>query len=152
MNRAAWIGGGIGLALAALAWSGATDALARLDAARAVAADARAEAAPVDRLADAPWRLAAPSADTALARAAARLRADAKANGVLVERAAVAAPIGPGLARLDLSLSGPEKAVLAVADRIERTGQGARWERWKLVAVPGGVRLTGSAALAWRRS
>ena len=151
MNRSAWIGGGIGLVLAALTWSGATDALARLDAARAVAADTRAAAAPVDRLVDAPWRLTAPSAKASLARVAVRLRADATANGVLVERAAAAAPIGPGLARLDLSLSGSEKAVLAVADRIERAGQGARWARWKIAAAPGGVRLTGSVALAWRR-
>lgn len=151
MSRAAWVGGAVGLALAALAWSGATDALARLDAARAVAADVRDEAAPVDRLADADWRLPATSAGKALRTVAIRLRSDAKANGVLVERAAAAVPAGAGLARLDLSLSGPEKAVLTVADRIEREDRGARWESWKLSSLPGGVRLTGRVAVAWRR-
>ncbi|PCD03705.1 hypothetical protein COC42_04960 [Sphingomonas spermidinifaciens] len=150
MSRAVWIGGGAGLALAALAWSGAGDALARLDAARAIAADARAEAAPIDRLADAPWRLQAPSARAAAAAVAARIRDGAKRNGVLVERAGAGAPVGPGLARLDLSLSGPEKAVLAVADAIERESRGARWERWRLEATAGGVRLSGSVAVAWR--
>lgn len=147
--RAAWIGGGIGLVLAALAWSGAADSLARLDAARAMAADARAAAAPVDRLADAAWRRRARSATAALSAVAIDARRRAQANGVLVERAVAAAPDGPGLARLDLSLSGPEKAVLTVADAIEREGAGTRWAAWRLTAAPGGVRLSGSVAVAW---
>ncbi|WP_315764255.1 hypothetical protein [Sphingomonas sp. Y38-1Y] len=150
MTRAALIGGGVGAALAALAWPSARASLDRLDAVRAGVAEDRAQAAPVDTVPNAAWRLRAGSAPSALASVAQRVRQAASGNGVLVEREAAADPIGPGVAQIDLTLSGPEKAVLAIADRVEREGAGARWQSWRLQPAPGGVRLSGSVAVAWR--
>lgn len=151
MSRAPLIGGVVGLTLAIAIWPSAQGAIDRLDAARAALAEARVERMGVDRAAGAGFRLRTGSAARAEAAAAARARRIAKANGVLVERAAHAAPGGPGLAGVALTLSGPEKAVLAVADSIEREGTGARWRDWRLAGVGGGaVRLSGTVAVAWR--
>jgi hypothetical protein len=91
-------------------------------------------------------------ADAAAARAAvmARVQALAKTGGVLVEEtAAAAAP--DGLVALRIRLSGPEKAVLAFAEGMERQRPLVRLAGWRVEPVRGGgVRLTGEALAAWR--
>lgn len=150
MNRALLIGGAAGMLLSLVPWWSAFRTLDSLDAARRIAAREEARAGPADRLSGASWRLAAGSAGAAQAATARRVRAAAKANGVLVETLKSAEPIGPGIARIELSMSGPEKAVLTLGDAVERGGRGVRWENWELAAVPGGVRLMGTVAIAWR--
>ncbi len=150
MNRGLLIGGLAGMLLSLVPWWTAFRNLDNLDLARTLAARESARRGPADRLADAPWRLAAGSAGAAQASVARRVRAAAKANGVLVETLKAAEPIGPGIARIELSMSGPEKAVLTLGDAVERGGRGVRWENWELAAVPGGVRLMGTVAIAWR--
>lgn len=150
MNRGVMIGGAVGVLLSLVPWWTAYRNLDNLDLARMLAAREEARSGPADRLAEAPWRLAAGSAGAAQSAVARRVRAAAKANGVLVERLKPAEPVAPGIARVELSLSGPEKAVLTLGDAVERGGSGVRWESWELAAVPGGVRLMGMAAIAWR--
>ncbi len=150
MNRGLLIGGAAGVLLSLVPWWTAYRNLDSLDLARTLAAREAARDGPADRLADAPWRLAAGSAGAAQALTARRVRVAAKANGVLIETLKAAEPIGPGIARVELSMSGPEKAVLTLGDAVERGGRGVRWENWELAAVPGGVRLTGTVAIAWR--
>lgn len=150
MNRGLLIGGAAGMLLSLVPWWTAFRTLESLDVARRIAAREAAQGGPADRLADAPWRLAAGSAGAAQATTARRVRVAAKANGVLIETLKSAEPIGPGIVRIELSLSGPEKAVLTLGDAVERGGRGVRWENWELAAVPGGVRLMGTVAIAWR--
>lgn len=144
------IGAGLVLALLVLPYTGA--ALGRLSNARAerdaLAALAKVPAA--NRAILAPG-LAIPARDAAAGRAAilARVQALAKAGGVLVEEvAAVDAP--PGLAVLRIRVSGAEKAVVALADALERGRPLVRLRSWQLVPIPGGVRLNGEAVAAWR--
>jgi hypothetical protein len=81
---------------------------------------------------------------------AARLRARAASAGVLVEQADRVRG-GGGLVRLRLRLSGPDKAVVALADRLEREAPLLRFTRWRVGALPdGGARLDGEAVAAWR--
>ena len=75
---------------------------------------------------------------------AANIRERARSGGVLVE--AIANASGPDrLVVLQLRLSGPEKAVLALADSLERDAPLVRLRGWRLAGIEGGVRLTGEA-------
>ncbi|TKD53121.1 hypothetical protein [Sphingomonas baiyangensis] len=91
------------------------------------------------------------SAQAAVAATLAVTRRSAAAAGVLVERATPATPAAPHVARLAMRLSGPEKAVLSLADGIVRGVPGAQWRSWRLTALPGGaLQLDGEMVLAWR--
>lgn len=79
----------------------------------------------------------------------ARIRERARGGGVLVEEAAVAKGSG-SLVVIRLRISGAEKAVIALADSLEREAPLVRLRTWKLVAIPGGVRLTADAVGAIR--
>lgn len=155
MNRAtliAGLGGGlVALALLAPATGTALGELARargaVDVAR-VAANAPA-ARPVPLTVAG---LRAPGGNEAAAARALveRVRRLAAEGGVLVEQAA-RVPAGEGLVKLQLRLSGPDKAVIALADRIEREAPLTRFAAWRVAALPGGgVRLEGEAVAAWR--
>ena len=155
MNRVtliAGIGGGL-VALALLAPATGT-ALGKLERARGAVAAARAAAnaparAPVPLTA---VGLRAPGGnEAAVARALAeRVRKLAAEGGVLVEQAA-RAPGGEGLVKLQLRLSGPDKAVVALTDRIEREAPLLRFAAWRASALPGGsLRIEGEAVAAWR--
>jgi len=86
-------------------------------------------------------------AAAALAQRVKRLAAD---GGVLVEQAA-RVPGGEGLVRLRLRLSGPDKAVVALTDRIEREAPLLRFASWQVSALAGGgLRVEGEAVAAWR--
>jgi hypothetical protein len=147
-----WPIGGViaGAALAALLMPVAVeslDHLAQLHAARA--ANAAQAASPAPDTAD--LRLPSGSAARGAALLVARVRRVAGSNGVLVERAGAGKPLSPGIAEVDVALSGSEKAVLSVADAIEREMPGTRWRTWRIAAMPGGaVRFQGEAAVAWR--
>ncbi len=83
------------------------------------------------------------------ARLAANIRERARSGGVLVEEAADIT--GPGrVVVLRLRLSGPEKAVLALADSLERDAPLVRLRSWRLMGIAGGVRLTGEAVAVRR--
>lgn len=79
----------------------------------------------------------------------ARIRERARAGGVLVEEAAPLKGDG-ALVVVRFRASGPEKAVIALADALERETPMVRLKRWKLVAIPGGVRLSGEAVAVMR--
>jgi hypothetical protein len=96
--------------------------------------------------------LAAPDRTAAARRIAAQLRAAATAGGLLVETIAPADPGAPGLVALDLQLSGPEKAVVAFADRTERARPLARFASWRVEAGEGGsIRLDARLVAPWHR-
>lgn len=155
MNRAtliAGIGGGV-LALALLAPATGT-ALGKLTRARdgAARAGAAASAPPARPMPLTAAALRAPGGTEAAAATglAARVRRLAADGGVLVEQA-VRVPAGDGLVRLKLRLSGPDKAVVALTDRIEREAPLLRFASWRATALPGsGLRLEGEALAAWR--
>ena len=139
-------GGGIAAALLLVPAVGGT--LERLTAARRAQADA---ALPVPRPAalvrpDLAWPV---GSDDAATRMAAELRGRARADGVLVERAEpLAAP--EGLVTLDVRLSGSERAVLALANGLERGQPLARWRRWSVTPAAAGLRLDGELVAPWR--
>lgn len=155
MNRAtlaAGIGGGLA-ALALLAPATGT-ALGKLAQARDAAAEARAlMAAPRARPVPlTPAGLRTPGGnEVAAARGLAeRVRRLAADGGVLVEQAG-RTPGDAGLVRLRLRLSGPDKAVAALAARIEREAPLMRFASWRVTALTGGgLRLEGEAVAAWR--
>jgi hypothetical protein len=96
--------------------------------------------------------LAAPDRNAAARGIAAQLRAAAIAGGLLVETIAPADPGAPGLVALDLRLSGPEKAVVAFADRTERARPLARFATWRVEAGEGGsIRLDARLVAPWHR-
>ncbi|MFZ5746579.1 MAG: hypothetical protein ACOY45_02850 [Pseudomonadota bacterium] len=138
-------GAGLLLALAVAPMVGtALGMLARARAAHAALAAAHAALArpPVPLVAaDA----AIPATDDRAARewAAARIREQARAGGVLAEEVApLRAP--DGLVAVRLRLSGPEKAVVAMADALERGAPLMRLREWRIEPAGGGaVRLTG---------
>lgn len=111
---------------------------------------AAAQAPPADIAIMVPG-LAIPAKDATAARAAImnRLQTLAKASGVLVEETN-AVDVPPGLGALRIRVSGAEKAVVALADALERGRPLIRLRGWQLVPIPGGVRLTGEAVGAWR--
>lgn len=155
MNRATLITGVVaGLAAVALLAPATGTALgelarARDDVARIRAAASGPVAQPVPLTAAA---LRAPGGNDAAAAKllAAQVRRLAAAGGVLVEQAA-RVPAGEGLVRLQLRLSGPDKAVVALTDRIEREAPLLRFAAWRVHALPqGGLRIEGEAVAAWR--
>lgn len=143
----AWgLGGGVAAAL--LLSPAMFGTLERLAAGRRAAAEA---AQPVPRPAalvrtDLAWPV---GGGEPAARVAAELRARARAGGVLVERAEpLAAP--EGLVTLEVRLSGSERAVLALADGLERGQPLARWRRWSVAPAGTGLRLDGELLAPWR--
>ncbi|MET0309963.1 MAG: hypothetical protein ABW023_14750 [Sphingomonas sp.] len=141
---------GLGLALLAAPFTGT--ALGELTKARAERAALTARTGtPAAAAAILAPGLAIPARDAAGGRAAilARLQALAKAGGVLVEESS-AVEAAPGLAVLRIRVSGAEKAVVALADALERGRPLIRLRSWRVVPIPGGVRLSGEAVAAWR--
>jgi hypothetical protein len=132
-----------GLLVAALLapWTGA--ALGRLAKARAArAAVAAATGAPSSNDPVLKPELAFPRTDAATAIRA-RIERLAHGGGVLVEAIAPMAAPSP-LVMLEVRVSGPEKAVLAFADAMERERPLLRFRNWRVEAVEGGgVRLSG---------
>ncbi|KTF68409.1 hypothetical protein ACNFJ7_07335 [Sphingomonas sp. HT-1] len=98
-------------------------------------------AAPIEAAAVMSPALAFPAAQ-AEAMIAARIERLARSGGVLVE-AMAPANARPPLVIITLRLSGPEKAVVALADAIERERPVLRFRSWRMVpAEGGGVRLS----------
>lgn len=132
-----------GLVLAALLapWTGT--ALGALAAAREARAAVRAEArAPTRDSALLRPDLAFAGAD-APAVIRARIERLAHGGGVLVE-AIEPTPAPTPLVMLALRISGPEKAVLALADAVERERPLLRFRSWRIEpAEGGGIRLRG---------
>ena len=155
MNRAtliAGVGGGF-LAIALLAPATGT-ALGQLSRARDAASGAKlvanAPAARPEPLTAAGLRTPGGSEAAAARLLAGHVRRLAAEGGVLVEQASRAQG-DEGLVRLRLRLSGPDKAVIALTERIEREAPLARFATWRVMALPGGnVRLEGEAVAAWR--
>ncbi len=126
--------------------------LGDLRAARHDRAVARAGAA-----AGAPGPVVAPAAafpatdaSDARRRLAARVRAAAVQGGVLVEAIGDDRDVPPALAALTLRASGPEKAVLAFVDTLERAGEPVRLRSWRLTPAPGGIRIDARMVAPWR--
>jgi hypothetical protein len=147
------IGGGAGLLVALLLAPALGTGLGRLAIARAEHARLLALGQlPADRAALVAPGLALGVRDTADARAAimARVQGLAKAGGVLVEESG-AAQAAAGLVVLRIRLSGPEKAVIALVDTLERGRPLMRLRSWRLEPLPGGgVRLIGKVVAAWQ--
>lgn len=135
--------------LAALALAPATgSALGGLAKARAQ----RAEVAGAIAASKAPVApLVAPGLATPDAAAlAGRIRALAKNGGVLAEQVEPAGGSG-ALIAVRVRLSGPEKAVVALADALEREAPLVRLRGWRLVPIAGGgLRLSGEAVAVRR--
>ncbi|MBX3594187.1 hypothetical protein [Sphingomonas sp.] len=155
MNRATILAGLGGGALALLLLAPATGtALGRMAEARAARAAAIASLSAPDR-ADAALLspgLRAPGggADAAADTLVAHIRTRAAAGGVLVEQVE-RGPAGPGLVGLRLRLSGPDKAVVALVDGLERDRPLLRFSAWQVEALAGGaLRLHGDVVAAWR--
>jgi hypothetical protein len=128
------------------------DALNRLATARAAHARMEGEKAlpPVAPPIAPPLILAADDAAAARARIMARVQALARAGGVLVEETSgIEAPAR--LVALRIRVSGAEKAVLALADALERDRPLVRLRSWRIEPIQGGgVRLVGEAVAVWR--
>ncbi len=78
------------------------------------------------------------------------IRRSAAAAGVLVETLTPTAP-QPGIVTLQVRLSGPEKAVIAMVDAIERGAPLTRFRNWRAAALPdGGMRVEGELVAAWQ--
>ncbi|OAN57256.1 hypothetical protein [Sphingomonas sp. TDK1] len=85
-----------------------------------------------------------------IAAVRARIEQRARAGGVLIEDAQPIPAPAP-LVAIRLRVSGPEKAVVALADSIERDQPLLRFRVWRLVpAEGGGVRLSGELVGATR--
>jgi hypothetical protein len=148
------IGGLAGLAVALLLAPATGTALGNLTAARAGHAKLAELAA---RPAAAPPLLAPGlglrAADPAGARAAIllRVRGLAQSGGVLVEEASIA-PAPDGVVALRIRLSGPEKAVIALTDALERGKPLMRLRTWRIepLTESEGVRLIGEVVAAWQ--
>ncbi|WP_066720917.1 hypothetical protein [Sphingomonas pituitosa] len=151
MNRRPILSGLLaGLLLAALLapWTGA--ALGALAKARATRTALMASAA--TPAADVPVLRPELAFARGTAAAAVRTRVErlARGGGVLVETVRTAAAPAP-LVMVELRLSGPEKAVLALADALERERPLVRFRTWRIVpAEGGGVRLSGTLVGAAR--
>ncbi|WP_084580178.1 hypothetical protein [Sphingomonas azotifigens] len=150
MSRRPILWGGLaGLVLALLLapWTGA--ALGRLGAARAARErEAAVLAAPASAAAMlTPGKAFAGPQVSAIQ---ARIERLARGGGVLVEDLQPAKVPEP-LVAVRLRLSGPEKAVVALADTIERERPLLRFRSWRMVpAEGGGVRLSGELVGAMR--
>ncbi|WP_230769274.1 hypothetical protein [Sphingomonas sp. Leaf4] len=140
------------VALAAVLALPAVRALADLDRARGWRDTMRAAATAPPPPPVAVPAAAFPANDAADARRrlAARVQAAARSGGVLVEAIGSDGPRPPALATLTLRASGPEKAMLAFVDTLERGERPVRLHRWQLTPVPGGIRLIGRVVAPWR--
>jgi hypothetical protein len=141
------LGAGAGLLLAVVLAPATGTALGTL-------ATARAERAKLAQAVAAPEAASGPLVAPGLALGgdaaalAANIRARARSGGVLVEEASA---VSAGtLAIVRLRLSGPEKAVVALSDSLERDTPLVRLRGWRLVAIEGGLRLTGEAVAVRR--
>lgn len=142
-GRPILLGLSAGLVLAAVLALRTGEALGALASARAThAAVAAARTAPRQdsSLLRSDLTFPARDASTVIRQRVERL---ARGGGVLVEAIGPVAEPAP-LVALSLQLSGPEKAVLALADAIERERPLLRFQRWRIQpAEGGGVRLRG---------
>lgn len=130
----------------------AIDAAGTLQAARAARAAAMERAlAEASAPATPAAAFAATDARDARRRLSARIRDAAQGGGVMIEAMRSDDAIPGNIAALTIAASGPEKAVLAFADRLERDTVRVRFRNWRLVPVPGGVRLDAQALALWRR-
>ncbi len=132
----------------------AADALSDLWAARqqraTLAARLAAPPAPKRPLVAPGLAIAAPDRTSAARNFAMRLRTSAASAGVLVETLTPTAP-QPGIVTLRIRLSGPEKAVIAWIDGIERGTPLTRLRSWRATALAdGGMRVEGELVAAWR--
>lgn len=84
-----------------------------------------------------------------IAQLTGRIRMRANDAGVLVEEIRAGKRDG-ALIPLHLSFSGGEKAVVALADTLERDSVLLRLASWRIVPVEGGVRLVGEAVAVRR--
>lgn len=155
MNRATLIAGvGSGLASVVLLAPATGTALGKLGRARDAVAEARVAVsaparAPVP-LTAAGLRATGGTEAAAAGALTARVQKAAADGGVLVEQAS-RVPGAEGLVKLHLRLSGPDKAVVALMDRIEREAPLLRFAAWRASALPGGgLRIEGEAVAAWR--
>lgn len=149
--RAALAGGLGGVVCAGLIALPMVEALDRLSARRAEHLEALARLNAPAPTGEEALRFQADDAARAREFMAARVRRLAVANDVLVETMRAAPDGGPGIAQIELRLSGREKAVLAVADGIEREGGAVRWRSWRMSAPnEGAARIEGRLAGAWR--
>lgn len=133
------IGAGAGLLLALLLAPATGTALGKL-------ATARAERTKLAHIVAAPEIARTSLVAPGLALSgdlASNIRERARSGGVLVEEATQVS--SETLVIVRLRLSGPEKAVVALADSLERDAPLVRLHGWRLVAIEGGVRLTGEA-------
>lgn len=141
----------IALGIAALLAVPTAGALTDLVTARTDRDTARADAASAPRpVAVAAAAFPADDAADARRRLATRIRADAAHGGVLIESLAADPAAPTALAALTLRASGSEKAVLALADALERGGPPVRMAAWRLTSAPGGVRLDARLVAPWR--
>ncbi|MCW3847443.1 hypothetical protein OF829_09325 [Sphingomonas sp. LB-2] len=140
------IGLGGGLLLALLLAPATGTALGTLASARAERAKlAEALAAPESNAALVAPDAAVPGGDAVIAR----IRERARGGGVLVEDARPLRGEG-ALVTVRFRISGAEKAVVALADSLEREAPLVRLRTWKLEAIPGGVRLSADAVAVLR--
>ena len=142
------IGAAAGLLIAAALAPATGTALGKL-------AAARAERAKLAGALAAPENAGAPMVVPGLALQGgpdaliARIRERARGGGVLVEEANAIRRDG-SLVVVRFRISGAEKAVIALADSLEREAPLVRLRTWKLVAIPGGVRLSADAVGSYR--
>lgn len=151
MSRRALAAGSGGGLLAALLLAPATGtALGELARARAARAAAAAPMSAPPALVAPGLRVAAASEAEARRVLANRIRTLSASSGVLTEQVA---PLrgGAGLVRLRVRLSGPQKAVVALIERLEREAPLMRLRGWEVRALAdGGLRVDGEAVGAWR--
>lgn len=147
-----WAGAAGGLLVAAATALPMASALDRLEDARAARAEARTllTAPPPPPVIAPAAMLVAADAGTAARRLATRWRQEAVRGGLLVETIAPAAAPAAGLAAIQLRVSGPERAVLAFVDSVERGTPLQRFDRWSLTADGASVRLDASLVAPWR--
>lgn len=154
MTRAAlFLGLGIGasaMALLAPATGTALGELRRARGERLAAAAVREPASARVALLASTLRLSARDESGARRAFAAQVRELAARGGVLVEQLRPL-PGGAGLVRMQLRLSGRDKAVIALVDQLERGTPLIRFDRWRAVALgEDGVRIEGEAVGTWR--
>ncbi|WP_294336130.1 hypothetical protein [uncultured Sphingomonas sp.] len=145
------LGGLVGAAAAVLLAIPAADALRDLRAARierATLAQVAADPSPSRAIVIDGDATPARDAGTAADRLAARVRAAATKAGLLVE-AATPAP-SAGLARVRLTVSGNEDAVIGFADMLERARPLARFATWQMTAKGRTVTLSGEVVSPWQ--
>jgi hypothetical protein len=155
MNRASiMLGLGGGAVACALLAVPVVSALGDLWSARQTRADLAARIAappePMRPLVAPGLAVRAPDRAAAARMLATRIRDAAGAAGVLVETVVPTAP-RPGIVTLRVRLSGPEKAMIALIDGIERGTPLTRFRVWRATALTdGGVRVEGELVAAWQ--